>query len=87
VPHGKGTCNGIRGKIKRIVIKASSVSSAYCALQDHSKETSMLKERFRKAQTLLNTQIIHIIHHPCLTKLSSDKSVTSVFNITHTAHL
>jgi hypothetical protein len=62
----------IRGKIKRIVVKNSSVRSAYCTVQDHSKETVMLKERFRKAQTLLDTQKIHILHHSCLAEPSSD---------------
>lgn len=74
--HNKCTWNGIWGKIKRIVVKNSSVRSAYCTVQGHNKETVILKKRFRKAQTLLDTRIIHLLHHFCLAKPSSDKSVT-----------
>jgi hypothetical protein len=33
----------------------SSVTFEYCTVQDHSRETMLLQERFRKAQTLLDT--------------------------------
>jgi hypothetical protein len=61
---------------KRIVVNNSSVSSAYCTLQDYSKEMVIFEERFGKAQILLDSRIIHILHHSCPVKPSSDKTVT-----------
>jgi hypothetical protein len=78
---------GLGEKNKRIVVNNSPVSSAYCTVQDYSKETVMLKERFRKALTLLDTRIIHILHHSCLVKPVQTNVLPSVFNTTHTVHL
>jgi hypothetical protein len=55
------------------VVKIASFTFEYCAVEDHGKEMMMLKEGFRKAQTLMVTQKIQC--HSCLKKLSSDKSI------------
>jgi hypothetical protein len=41
---------------KATAVKIPSVTFDYCTTEDHSKEPMILKERFRKAQTLLGTQ-------------------------------
>jgi hypothetical protein len=44
---------------KWAVVKIPSVTFEYCTAEDHSKEMTMLEERFRKAQTFPGTQKIH----------------------------
>jgi hypothetical protein len=55
---------------KWAVVKIPSVTFEYCTVKDHSKETMMLEDRFKKARTLTGTQETH-----CVKKPSSDKSV------------
>jgi hypothetical protein len=55
-------------------LKIPSVTFEYCTVDDHSKEMMVLKERFRKAQTLLGTKKIHC--YSCLKK----KVQTKVFS-------
>jgi hypothetical protein len=43
------------------VVKIPSVTFLYFTVEDHSKETMMIKDRFRKAATLLSTQKIHCV--------------------------
>jgi hypothetical protein len=60
----------------------------YCTVADHSKEMMMLKERFRKTQTLLGTQkntcVMPASRNQIQTKVYSE---ANVFNTTHVVHL
>jgi hypothetical protein len=59
----------------------------YCTFEDHSRETVMLEERFREAQTLLGIQKIYIVSFmPPNTKLEVFPEA-EVFSVTHIPHM
>jgi hypothetical protein len=64
------------------------VTFKYCTVEDHSKEMMMLKERFRKAQTLPSIQKIHCVITASINQVQTKVfSEVNVFNNTHIAHM
>jgi hypothetical protein len=70
------------------VVKIPSVTFQCCTVEDSSKKTVMLKERFGKPQTCPGTQKMHFIipasKNLILRELFSE---ATIFNSTHIVHL
>jgi hypothetical protein len=65
------------------VVKIQSVSFEYCTAEDYSKETVMLKDRFRKAQTLQVLKKYIVLFLPQEIKFKQKRFQLQIYSTPH----